>query len=51
MFLLDKTYVSHLCVTAYRLRVGQWSKSVVVFLSSCIPETQVDWFAIHHYIC
>lgn len=38
-------------VCVYRLRVGQWAEPVVVLLSSCIPEAQVDWFAVHHDVC
>lgn len=34
----------------YRLGVGEWAESVVVFLSSCIPKAQVHWFPIHHNI-
>lgn len=34
----------------YRLWVGQWAEPVVVFLPSCVPEAQVDWFAVYHHI-
>lgn len=37
-------------VSIYRLWVGQRTEPVIVFLSSCIPEAQIDWFAIHHDI-
>ena len=31
-----------------RLGVGERSQSVVILLSSGIPQTQANWFAIHH---
>lgn len=34
----------------YRLWVGEWAEPVIVLLSSCIPEAQVHWFAVHHHI-
>lgn len=31
------------------LRVGEWPKSIVVFLSSGIPKPQADRFAVDHH--
>lgn len=36
--------------SSYCLRVGERAQSVIVLLSSCVPQTQVDWFSINHYI-
>lgn len=33
------------------LRVGEWSQSIVVFLSSSIPQSQADWLSINHHTC
>lgn len=33
------------------LRVGEWSQSIVIFLTSSIPETQADGLAIYHNTC
>jgi hypothetical protein len=30
------------------LRVGQWAKSVVIFLSSSIPQSQANRSAVYH---
>lgn len=32
-----------------RLRVREWSESVVIFLSRCIPEAQTYRLIVHHY--
>lgn len=34
----------------YRLWVGQWTQPVVVLLTSCIPEAQIDRLAVHHHV-
>jgi len=34
-----------------RLGVTQGSQSVVIFLASCVPQSQVDCFVIHHHVC
>lgn len=53
---VDFIFSNELCVCVcesdciYRLWVGQWAEPVVVFLSSCIPEAQVDRLAVHHHI-
>lgn len=40
-----------MCVhVIYRLWIGEWAEPVIVFLPSCIPEAQVNWFAVHHHI-
>ncbi len=33
------------------VRVGQWSEAVVLFLSGCIPESEVDHFAVNFHSC
>lgn len=33
------------------LRVGERSQSIVVFLSSGIPQSQADWLSINHHTC
>ena len=30
----------------YRLRIGERPQPVIIFLSSCVPQAQVDWAAI-----
>lgn len=45
----DKLILLQLYCT-YGLRIGQWSKSVIVLLSCCIPQAQVHWFPINHHI-
>lgn len=37
-------------LSSYRLRIGQGAEPVVVFLSSCVPQSQVHRLPIHHYI-
>lgn len=32
------------------LGVRERTQSVVIFLTSCIPQTQVDWLSVNHYI-
>ena len=55
------TFIRLLCVSmnflqqissrhTYGLWVGQRTKPVVVLLSRCVPQPQVDWFAIYHNI-
>lgn len=34
-----------------RLGVRQWSESVVILLSSGIPQTQADGLTVHHHAC
>ena len=34
----------------YRLWIGQWAKSVVVLLSSCVPKAQIDRLPIYHHV-
>jgi len=31
------------------LGVGEWSQSVVIFLSCCIPQSQADGLSINHH--
>ena len=30
------------------LRVREWPKSIIILLPSSIPQSQADWFSIHH---
>lgn len=46
----NELYECFVCVILYRLWVGQWAEPVIIFLSSCIPEAQVDRLAVHHHI-
>jgi hypothetical protein len=32
------------------LRIGQWSKTIIIFLAGGIPKTERDCLAIHHDI-
>lgn len=34
-----------------RLRVGQRSQSVVIFLTRRVPQTKIDRLAVHHNVC
>ena len=34
-----------------RLRVGERAKTIVIFLTSCIPKSKIDDFAIDHHVC
>lgn len=46
-----KDIKTKMCVCViYRLWVGEWAEPVIVFLAGCIPEAQVNWFAVHHHI-
>lgn len=33
------------------LRVGERTKTIVIFLTGCIPETKVDGLAVDHHVC
>lgn len=47
---LTLVHTGQSCTYTYRLWVGQWPEPVVVLLSGCIPQTQIHWFPIHHYV-
>lgn len=36
--------------STHRLWIGKRPQSVIVFLPCCIPEAQVHWLSIYHYI-
>ena len=45
-----KPKTSHFLKT-YGLWIGQGSQSVVIFLSRCVPKSQIDGTAVDHHIC
>lgn len=34
-----------------RIGIGEWTKTIIVFLSGGIPKSKFDMLAIHFYVC